>query len=304
MAINDGPSHVTSPKLRADFQVTLSTRAFDAARRSRPGQPGTDRAGRERNLCRAAEIATRAVGGALLGLRDATTPHAIDGTAANGRTKIAMTGTVQDPRGFVGTGLKLYLTGPDVALLFPLTGIPTSRISPDGVAGTLRHAAGHVRLTDFAGTPGSSALGGDIAVDTTAKCPIAAATPASTRVDLADFGGFIGSQPGRAGTPGQDSAQKAAVPTATSGSQFLPNAPINLPSSISPTKANGSGAGRCRSTRSRSSSTSTPAASLSIRRRCGPRSAWSMVPACSAALVGHRDGDIRLRLSGAICPPC
>lgn len=247
--ISDGAAHVVVPKVKADFQVTVATQSFATARPptaeiagvkapetppvaaaapadpTKPDQIVLDAKGTYADQ----PITAHAVGGALLMLRDATTPYDIDATAANGPTKVALAGTVQDPLHFKGTDLKLHLSGPDMALLFPLTGVPIPKTPPYDIVGNLSYSTGKVRFTDFLGRLGSSDLGGTITVDPGPTRPLVDAKLVSKHVDLADLGGFIGSQPGRANTPDQSAEQKAAVQKAEASSKLLPNAPINLP---------------------------------------------------------------------------
>lgn len=252
VAISDGTAHVVVPRVKADFQVAMATQSFATARPptaeiagvkapdvptptsadagkpadpDKPDQIVLDAKGTYADQ----PITAHAVGGALLSLRDAITPYNIDATAANGPTKVALAGTVQDPLHFKGTDLKLHLSGPDMSLLFPLTGVPIPKTPPYDIAGNLSYSAGKVRFTDFLGRLGSSDLGGTITVDPGPQRPVVDAKLVSKHVDLADLGGFIGSQPGRANTPDQTTEQKAAVQKAEASSKLLPNAPINLP---------------------------------------------------------------------------
>ncbi len=257
LTIADGAAHVVIPKAKADFQIAIATQAFDAAKppaaevagvkapegsvpaapvsAAPPATPSSDPAKPDQLVLDAKgtyagqPITAHAVGGALLSLRDAATPYAIDATAENGPTKLALSGTVQDPLHFKGTDLKLHLSGPNMGLLFPLTGIPIPQTPPYDIAGNLDYSAGKVRFTDFAGRLGSSDLGGSIIEDPGPQRPVVDATLTSKSVDLADLGGFVGSEPGRTSTPAQTPEQKAAVRKAEASSQLLPNIPINLP---------------------------------------------------------------------------
>ena len=225
----NAPTAAASTAAPADSgKVSTNVPAQGAATPSGPGQPDQivlDAKGTYADQ----PITAHLVGGALLSLRDAATPYAIDGTAENGPTKLALGGTVQDPLHFKGTDLKLHASGPDMALLFPLSGIPFPKTPPYDIAGQLDYSAGKVRFTDFQGRLGSSDIGGTITVDPGPDRPMVEAKLVSKHVDLADLGGFIGSQPGRAATPNQTPEQKAAVQKAEASSKLLPNAPINLP---------------------------------------------------------------------------
>ena len=223
LVITDGRAHVVDPKVRADFALVIHT---DEANGGTPAQITVDANGTYAKQ----KITGHAVGGALLSLRDASHPYPINARVENGPTKVTLDGTVRDPLHFAGTDLKLHLSGPDMALLFPLTGIPIPATPPYDIAGNLSYGAEAIRFTNFRGRLGSSDIGGAIAVDPhTPQRPTVNAQLVSNKIDLADLGGFIGSQPGRTNTPGQTTAQKKAVQRANASPQLLPTTPINVP---------------------------------------------------------------------------
>jgi AsmA family protein len=222
LQINDGAAHVAVPHLRADFDMTMATtdRAAGGERQIRVEAHGTY-AGQP--------ITGEALGGALLSLRDATKPYPIELSLANGPTRVHLTGTVQDPLAFAGADLALELSGTDMALLFPLTGIPIPKTPSYRIAGKLDYGEGNIRFRDFNGKVGSSDLSGDILVDPRPRRPVVTASLQSRLVDLADLGGFIGSEPGRLATPNQTPAQREAVARAEANPKLLPTQKINLP---------------------------------------------------------------------------
>ena len=222
LVINDGHAHVADPKLKADFKVAVATKEGqgDAKDEIAVSADGTY-AGQP--------IAAQAVGGALLSLRDASSPYPIDAHLQNGPTKLDLTGTVQDPLHFKGTNLKLHLAGPDMSLLTPLVGFPLPRTPNFDLAGQLDYADRKIRLTEFRGKVGGSDLAGTIAVDPAGERPVVTLDLRSKRVDLADLGGFVGSEPGRVSTPGQTAEQKQQVAKAEASSQFLPTKKISVP---------------------------------------------------------------------------
>ncbi len=223
LVITDGKAHVVMSKPRADFGLGIHTVA------AADGQPAKIVVDADGTYAKQ-KITGHAEGGALLTLRDAAHPYPIDARVENGPTKVTLQGTVQDPLHFAGTDLKLHLSGPDMALLEPLSGIPIPQTPPYDIAGQLAYADRKVRFDHFQGRLGSSDIGGDIAVDpTTPNRPTVDADLVSRRVDLADLGGFIGSQPGRPSTPDQSAAQKQAVARANASPHFLPTVPINVP---------------------------------------------------------------------------
>ena len=222
LRITDGHAHVVIPKLRTDFQTEIATREAAAGQ---PSQIVVDAKGTYANQ----PITGQFTGGALLSLRDKANPYPVDLKLANGATKITLAGTVEDPLTFAGADLKLNLTGPDMGLLLPLTGVAIPPTPPYSIAGQLDYATGKIRFTNFVGKVGSSDLEGDIEVDPEAQRPKIVANLSSRRVDLADLGGFIGATPGRASTPNQSAAQKQDLARAAASSRAIPDVPINLP---------------------------------------------------------------------------
>jgi uncharacterized protein involved in outer membrane biogenesis len=222
LQINDGHAHVVDPAMKADFAMDISTsdQPVNGERQIRIDAKGTY-AGQP--------ITGRAVGGALLSLRDAAHPYPINLDVANGPTRVTLDGTVLNPMAFAGANLKLKFSGPDMGLLYPLTGIPIPKTPPYEVTGNLDYTARKIVFRDFSGRVGSSDLEGDIAVDPTPARPLVTANLASRRVDLADLGGFIGSQPGRMSTPNQTPQQRQELARAEASPQLLPTKPIDLP---------------------------------------------------------------------------
>lgn len=214
LKIDDGQVHVMDDKLKADFNVAVSTRDGPDGQ----GQIVADAKGKYANQ----PITAQFVGGALLSLRDESKPYPVDLKLANGPTRVSLAGTVQDPLAFKGVDLKLTLAGPDMALLLPLTGVAIPKTPAYQIAGKLDYADGTVKFTGFNGRVGSSDLEGSIEVDTKGeKRPVVTADLQSKRVDLKDLGGFIGAEPG--------DADKGTKKVARSDGRVIPNEPISMP---------------------------------------------------------------------------
>ena len=213
LQITDGHAHVRDAKLKADFNVDVATKT---------GSDGTSQITADAKGTYAAQpISAQFIGGALLSLQDASKPYPVDLHVANGPTRVALTGTIQDPLAFQGANLTLELSGPDMALLLPLTGIAIPKTPPYRVAGKLNYTDGVVQFDGFAGRVGSSDLAGDIKVDTKPQRPVLTATLVSKLVDLKDLGGFIGAEPG-------DASKGTKKPERSNG-RVLPSDPISLP---------------------------------------------------------------------------
>ena len=227
LQIEDGQVHVNDVPLKADFNVKVDTRNTpDPAKWPVPADQGQIVADAKGTYARQ-PIVGRFVGGAILSLRDKEKPYPIDLRVANGPTHVSLVGTIEQPLTFGGARLKLLFAGPDMSLLFPLTGVPIPQTPPYSVQGNLDYAKQRISFRDFEGRVGSSDLGGTITV-LPARIPTIDATLASHRVDLADLGGFIGSKPGHAGDTkgGPASSQKSP---ARSNGDVLPTTPFNLP---------------------------------------------------------------------------
>ena len=174
-------------------------------------------------------ISFHAVGGALLALRDVSTPYPIDLELANGETHVTLKGHIRDPLGLTGADLNLVFAGPDMALLLPLTGIATPETPAYRVSGRLNFHDGLIAFSDIAGRVGSSDLNGELDVDPRGRQPILSGALVSHQVDLADLGGFIGSTPGRTNTPGLTPRQVEEVKRAEANPKLLPTRPVSVP---------------------------------------------------------------------------
>lgn len=247
--ISDGHLHAVVPKMKADVTADIATRDAPAGQQATAAADTTTapsasqqqarqavQAGATQQIVVSAKgtysgqpITAEFIGGALLSLRDAAKPYPIDLNLANGQTHVAIQGTLQQPLTFGGANVTLKLTGQDMAQLYPLTGIAIPQTPPYSIAGKLDYADRKIRFDDFAGRLGSSDVDGSIAVDPTGARPKLTADLHSRRIDMADLGGFIGSTPGRASTPGQTTTQRQQVAKAEASSQLLPTTPINMP---------------------------------------------------------------------------
>jgi len=156
-------------------------------------------------------------GGAVLSLRDPENPWPVQLDLANGPTRVSLRGTVQDPLRFAGADLRLEMSGPDMSLLSPLTGVVVPVTPPYEIKGKLDYADKAIRFTEMEGRVGRSDLSGDIALDPRPSRPVVNATLRSRSVDLRDLAGFIGGAPEGKPAPARNSGR------------VLPDTPVNLP---------------------------------------------------------------------------
>jgi uncharacterized protein involved in outer membrane biogenesis len=224
LQITGGVAHVVDPQMKSDFTATIETR--QATGREPAAIMIT-----ARGTYAAQAITGRFIGGALLSLRDAAHPYPIDLHVANGPTRVSLIGTVENPLNFAGARLKLAFSGPDMSLLYPLTGIAIPQTPPFSITGDLDYRKPDIRFTEFAGRVGSSDLGGDITVDPRqGQRPDVIMTLHSSRVDLADLGGFVGAPAGHASDMAHETAaQRQDMAKAQASKALFPSTPISLP---------------------------------------------------------------------------
>lgn len=231
LTIRNGAAHVLLPKLKTDAAATIETQ--DAS--PTPVAGTIANAGQDSQIVvevkgtyAAQPISGKLIGGALLSLRDSSKPYPVNLHIANGPTEITLVGTVQDPVNFTGTDIKLDLKGPDMALLYPLTGISLPKTPPYRLGGQLDYADKKFHFRDFVGQLGNSDIAGTISVDPGPQRQNVTADLHSKAVDLEDLGGFIGSEPGRSSNPNLTAEQRIKVVKAEASAQLIPNTPINL----------------------------------------------------------------------------
>jgi uncharacterized protein involved in outer membrane biogenesis len=133
-----------------------------------------------------------------------------------------------------GASVGLQLAGPDIALLYPLTGVPLPPTPPYELGGKLDYAEGRFRFTGVAGRVGRSDLEGTMTVALRPdRRPEVTAELRSRAVDLRDIAGLLGGTPGPSGTPGQTPRQHAQATRteaeARASPRVLPDRPLNFP---------------------------------------------------------------------------
>ncbi len=226
LIIKNGTATAIMPKLKTNFDMTIETR---------PAPPnsklftGGELYVTAHGTYAAAPITGTFIGGALLTLRDASTPYPIDLHIENGTTRASLAGTINDPQHFAGAHLHLSFSGQDMANLYQLTGVPIPSTPPFSITGNLQYARNAFRMQDIVGHVGSSDLEGSIAEAPGSPRRTVTANLVSHQVNLADLAGFLGGTPGTEKTPGQTAATRAKLAQANASPSLLPTKPINLP---------------------------------------------------------------------------
>jgi uncharacterized protein involved in outer membrane biogenesis len=225
--ITNGDAHIVIPKLKADFNARIETQGEGDAAKIVVDAKGT---------YAAQPITGRLVGGALLSLRDATHPWPVDLNLANGPTRVALEGTIDDPLAFQGANVRLRFSGPDMGLLEPLVGFPIPKTPAYQIAGKLDlQGFNKIRFKDLQGRLGNSDIAGTIeeqpgGTEVKGKVkPVVTMDLRSNRVDLVDLSGFIGGTPGRTNTANPTPQERTAVAQANASPKLLPDKPVSVP---------------------------------------------------------------------------
>lgn len=167
-------------------------------------------------------------GGSLLSLRQSEEPYPVDIDAAIGETQVQATGTVTQPFDVSGLDLTFGLSGPDMAAIFPILGVPLPHTPPYSLEGKLEHDGDIWAFRDFSGTVGDSDLTGDLSIEPGDARSLLTAELQSQLLDFDDLAGLIGAEPGtgEGETTAEDQQETAEEGHESAG--ILPDAPVNL----------------------------------------------------------------------------
>jgi AsmA family protein len=188
LAIDRGTATYRDPLRNTDLAFNLETLAGEADS-SKFGLELTGK-GRYKGLPSVAS----ARGGALLNLRDAEHPYPIKASGTVGTTHFSVDGMLLDPLHFKGEQLNFTIAGSDLALLFPIIGVPMPPTSAYKFAGFLDHTGDGWAFRRFKGTLGQSDLAGDFSVDRSKHPQKLVGTLVSKTLVLKDLAGFIGAK--------------------------------------------------------------------------------------------------------------
>ena len=200
LTVDHGSATYRDPKLNTDLALEIKTLAGG---KENP-EASLEVAGKGRFKGLPATLHAR--GGALLSLRSPDHPYPIKASVMLGTTKASIDGMLLDPLHFKGEQLNFKLEGSDLALLFPIIGVPFPPTPAYKLAGFLEHTGDVWTFRRFKGTVGQSDLAGDFAVDRGKRPQMITASLVSKKLVLKDLGGFIGAdrgtQPSRTPPPG------------------------------------------------------------------------------------------------------
>ncbi|MFV3325425.1 AsmA family protein [Pseudomonas sp. NY15372] len=135
--------------------------------------------------------------GGLLALQDASQPFPLQADARIGDTRVALAGTLTDPRNLGALDLRLRLSGSSLGNLYPLTGVTlpdTPAYATDGhlIANLHEPVGARFRYEGFNGKIGDSDIHGDLAFVASKPRPRLSGTLVSNQLLFKDLAPLIG----------------------------------------------------------------------------------------------------------------
>jgi uncharacterized protein involved in outer membrane biogenesis len=163
--------------------------------------------------------------GGVLALKDPSRPFPIRADIDVGATEIALTGTITDPTSPDAIDMRLWITGPNLAQLYPIAGLVLPETPPYATVGRLSgHFHPHrslLRYQDFSARIGGSDLEGTLTYKSARPRATLTGHVDSALLQLKDLGALIGSGPASAKAARGDTSPQPA-------SRVLPDEPFNV----------------------------------------------------------------------------
>jgi uncharacterized protein involved in outer membrane biogenesis len=178
---------------------------------------------------RKAPFTIRLKGGSLNDLRETSKPYELNATAAVGKTKVTVAGTVTDPFKLTDMNLKMTADGDNAHDLYPIFGIPAPATPPYHLTGTLDRDGKAWLFKNFAGTVGKSDLEGSLRFETENRKRIfVGGALKSKNLDFADLGLLVGAPGATSGDRPVSETQKLLEKQQEKTGRVLPDAPLDL----------------------------------------------------------------------------
>lgn len=166
-------------------------------------------------------------GGPLLNI-ERDKPYPFDAEIRAGRTYITAKGAVPKPFDLGRFHMDATARGPDLADLFPITGVALPNTPPYNLRGRLIREALLWRIEGLSGRVGDSDLSGAVSVDTAKARPFLRANLTSRSLDFDDLGALFGAAP-KAGDGETLSPEQAAMARRMVAQQrLLPDTPLDV----------------------------------------------------------------------------
>lgn len=168
----------------------------------------------------------RFVGGSVLMLRDTGQPYPLDLAVTFGATKLVAKGTVLDPFKWTGANVDLTLSGPNLADIYPLLGIPGPPTPPYTIAGKLEREPGLWKFVQSKWRVGESDLTGEVTIDERKKPRFLTAKLVSQKLLFEDLAPLVGAPPSR--KTNVSAKQAATRQQLDATGDLFPNVPLQV----------------------------------------------------------------------------
>jgi len=180
-----------------------------------------------RGTINGAPFRAEVLGGPLLNI-ERDKPYPFDAEIRAGRTFITAKGAVPKPFDLGRFYMDTTARGPDLAELFPITGVALPNTPPYNLRGRLVREELLWRVDGLGGRVGDSDLSGKVSVDTANTRPFLRADLRSRSLDFDDLGAVFGAAP-KAG-PGETVSPEQAVMARRMVAQqrLLPDTPLDF----------------------------------------------------------------------------
>jgi len=218
--IKDGQLTYVDRRRNVRFQGTINARE-EYGERNR----GFELIGR--GTINNAPFRAEVTGGPLLNI-ERDKPYPFDADIRAGRTFITARGAVPKPFDLGRLYMNTIARGPDLADLFPITGVALPNTPPYNLRGRLSRDELVWRMDNLGGRVGDSDLSGDLKVETGRVRPFLTAELRSRSLDFDDLGAVFGAAP-KVG-PGETASpeQVAMARRLVSQQRLLPDAPLDI----------------------------------------------------------------------------
>ena len=221
LEVTDGKLSFRDPKRKLELDGTVSTAMGTAG-----DQPQAEL--QLKGKLEGQPLTVRFVGGSVAMLRDTDNPYPLDLDVAFGATKLKAKGTVLDPFQWTGADVQLSMSGPNLADIYPLLGIPGPPTPPYNISGKLTRESGVWKFSQGKWRVGDSDLTGDVLVDWRRKPGHLTAKLVSQKLVFADLAPLIGAPPDKPGGGTVSPQQRQTQQQLEASGDLFPNLPLKV----------------------------------------------------------------------------
>lgn len=168
-----------------------------------------------------------AAGASLLNVRR-DRPYPFNADIKAGSTHVLVSGQMLRPFDFGRLSTRLDVTGPDLSLLYPLTGVTLPNTPPYHLKVDMTRDRTRFEFHNLSGMVGDSDLAGEVAVDRVNDRPHLTADLKSKRLDFDDLATVLGAPPSTRRSETSNPEQKAEAAKMQATQRLLPDAKLNV----------------------------------------------------------------------------